>query len=882
MNRKALIILLAILFPWLACNAQVLHGRITDQSGMPMPGASVYVSGLRQGTTSNQEGFYEITLPAGTFTITWQFLGYTPVIKNISVATSDILADITLTEQLFEIPAVMVSASGKDPAYFIMRKAIGMAPFHLNQVKMYKAEVYIKGGGKIIKIPKVLQKQMKVEANETPIKEGQYYFMESVNIITFNAPDKYIHQVISSRSNIPVSESETSPMDYLEASFYQPVIAEMTISPLSPDAFSHYSYEFLGSTSQGDFVIDKIKVAPKRKSQQLFEGIIYIVEDQWAIHSLDLTNENMAGRVNVRQVYMPVEEGIWMPVSHEFRIDLAVIGVKAGASYSSAVKYLEVEPDRSLSPPSGYGTAPSNTTLTEIKTPTQKEIEKIFAKDELTARDMSRLAKLNEKNAAKDEDKSLEIKEKTTYIIDKDTLRNDSVYWEKVRPIPLTAEEVTSLPLEGPDSRTLATRDTSKLAINIGGGSEDKDKKPGIEAMKAILSGKRWQASENTMIEFDGLVSLKAASFNTVDGLVLGTGMTMAIKTGEKGRFTLSPSMKYAFGRERLMWALNAGILYNPMTSGSLYIRTGSYSNEFSPSGVNPVVNTFSTLLFRENWMKLYNSTFIIAGHSGDLANGLNLNLSAMWEHREPLENNSDFSIFQPEKEYTVNLPENPFVTSDVPGYGTLAPIDHYHASFTAELRYTPRQYYRISNGSKISAGSDYPTFTLTWKHGYNYNDTLSDHYDMLKADISRTDRFGALSEFRWRLTGGGFINRKNLQLQDMYFFNTQESPVLLNSFGDAFYLKPYYSISSPSFFAEAHIRYTTPWLLLKRLPGLSRTLMRENIGIASLWTPDYGFYSEIGYSVSEIFLMAELGIYAGFHDLAFNSAGVTLKLRFN
>jgi hypothetical protein len=115
-----------------------------------------------------------------------------------------------------------------------------------------------------------------------------------------------------------------------------------------------------------------------------------------------------------------------------------------------------------------------------------------------------------------------------------------------------------------------------------------------------------------------------------------------------------------------------------------------------------------------------------------------------------------------------------------------------------------------------------------------------------------------------------------------MYFFNTQESPVLLNSFGDAFYLKPYYSISSPSFFTEAHIRYTTPWLLLKRLPVLSRTLMRENIGIASLWTPDYGFYSEIGYSVSEIFLMAELGVYAGFHDLAFNSAGVTLKLRFN
>src|SRR5665647_930926 len=97
MNRTALIILLAIVFPSMACNAQVLHGRITDEAGMPMPGASVYVTGLRQGTTSNQDGFYEIALPAGTFTITWQFLGYTPVIRNISVEASDILADITLS-----------------------------------------------------------------------------------------------------------------------------------------------------------------------------------------------------------------------------------------------------------------------------------------------------------------------------------------------------------------------------------------------------------------------------------------------------------------------------------------------------------------------------------------------------------------------------------------------------------------------------------------------------------------------------------------------------------------------------------------------------------------------------------------------------------------
>jgi hypothetical protein len=53
-----------------------------------------------------------------------------------------------------------------------------------------------------------------------------------------------------------------------------------------------------------------------------------------------------------------------------------------------------------------------------------------------------------------------------------------------------------------------------------------------------------------------------------------------------------------------------------------------------------------------------------------------------------------------------------------------------------------------------------------------------------------------------------------------MHYFNTQSSPVLLNNYEDAFYLAPVYSMAARTGFAEAHARYTTPTLLLKRLPG--------------------------------------------------------------
>ncbi len=40
----------------------------------------------------------------------------------------------------------------------------------------------------------------------------------------------------------------------------------------------------------------------------------------------------------------------------------------------------------------------------------------------------------------------------------------------------------------------------------------------------------------------------------------------------------------------------------------------------------------------------------------------------------------------------------------------------------------------------------------------------------MIMAEINRTSRYGPLNEFRWRIRGGTFFRKENLQFQDMYF----------------------------------------------------------------------------------------------------------------
>jgi len=405
MNRKILLSLIILLYSYLS-NGQVLKGTITNEAGDPVPYSTVYIQELRQGTTANARGDYELKLPEGKYLVTYQSLGYSPVFYNITLPEGTVTRNVILSVQFYEIPEVRISASGEDPAYNIMRKAIGMAPYYLNYINSYKAEVYIKGNMVFNRIPKLIQRSVRMEtgnhpsSGSIPIKQGEVYMMESFNEIEFTAPDRYFQRVISVNSTFPDQGDNISPMDIIQASFYQPVLADIAISPLSPQAFSYYKFKYLGATLQGNNTVIKIQVKPKVKSQQLFDGIIYIIEDLWCLHSVDLTNENLAGRLNIEQLYIPVGQDIWMPVSLKFEMEISILGIKADASYGTSLKYTDVKPNLSLKKPA---TTPINgKEITSADVPpndqafskNQEKMEKIMEKDKLTNRDMLAMARI--------------------------------------------------------------------------------------------------------------------------------------------------------------------------------------------------------------------------------------------------------------------------------------------------------------------------------------------------------------------------------------------------------------------------------------------------------------------------------------------------------
>ncbi len=90
-----------------------LSGYITDgDSGETLIGATVYISALQQGTTTNEYGFYSITLPAGTYKAEFSYVGFESVFRDVELS-----GNRTVTVELgvgVKLEEVVVSSSAAD------------------------------------------------------------------------------------------------------------------------------------------------------------------------------------------------------------------------------------------------------------------------------------------------------------------------------------------------------------------------------------------------------------------------------------------------------------------------------------------------------------------------------------------------------------------------------------------------------------------------------------------------------------------------------------------------------------------------------------------------------------------------------------------------
>lgn len=96
-----------------------LKGKVTDEkSGEPLIGVNIYLNNSTIGTTTNNDGFYELNIPDGRFEIVVSIIGYYPESQFIYITKGSARQiDFTLKEKIYLMNQVQIEDQYSDEWY---------------------------------------------------------------------------------------------------------------------------------------------------------------------------------------------------------------------------------------------------------------------------------------------------------------------------------------------------------------------------------------------------------------------------------------------------------------------------------------------------------------------------------------------------------------------------------------------------------------------------------------------------------------------------------------------------------------------------------------------------------------------------------------------
>jgi hypothetical protein len=846
-----------------------IRGTIKADDGSVLPFATIFVVQAETGTTTNENGYYEIQLPEGSYDLVYQYLGYASQTRQVKIGSDFTELNITLSIQATFLPNVTVHAGDEDPAYTIMRKAIAKAKYHTQQLDGYSAKVYVKGAGKLKDYPWLAKKTLEKEG----IEKDRVYVSESVSLIKYTRPKKFEEKVISIRSD--GKDNNTSPNGYIFGSFYEPEIAE-TISPLSPKAFSYYKFEYLGTFKDRNYDVSKIKVTPRSKGDNVVEGVIYLVEGWWSIHSVDLTTTRLGIKVAIKGVYAPIEDKAWLPVSHQFKVDGKIFGFEFEYKYLATVSDYKIKLNPELhvekmevidekiekeeAKEIQKKQAAKNTKSKKSEDQTKKLQERLASGQEITRKELKTIVKDYEKQERK-ELKEPEVISNVEFKIDSGAFKKDSSYWAEVRPIPLTKEEVKGY--EKMDSISLIEQ--KKQA----GDTLKKSKHEGFQPWD-ILIGDNYKISKHSNFK----IHTPLGGFNTVEGfnIIYRLSFGTIFQDTNKTRFTISPVLRYAFEREKLTGFLNFTLrnkIYRLKLEGGEYIKQ---YNQDEP--IHHFVNTFTTLFLEENLMKIYERQYIDLSYRRKLNQFFSVQTAWSWMQRNELFNITDYKWVNRKsvEGYTPNRPVNEELAK------TNFPK---HQAFIGSLNVVARPWlkFRIRNGEKHEIRNSSPTFTLDYRKGFD-NVLGSDvNFDQMEVGVKHEVKIGVRGNLDFDLKAGAFLNASKMFFMDYKHFLGNRTPFSTTDPVGSFRLLDYYAFSTNDKYFSANLHYHFRRFLLTSLAYVRLAGIRENIFLNYLATPTSKNYTEVGYSIDGILRIFRLEAAASFYNGQYKDYGFRIGI---
>ncbi|MEO1624012.1 MAG: DUF5686 family protein, partial [Bacteroidota bacterium] len=501
---------------------------------------------------------------------------------------------------------------------------------------------------------------------------------------------------------------------------------------------------------------NKIALLPKRAEDPAFGGYIYIVEDLWNIYSVDLTLTGAA---------------IKQPVLDTLKIKQVHVPIKEPDQWMILSQTIEFTFE--VFGFKGHG-----------------NFTGVFSDYELNPTFPAGFFN-NEVFKVQEEanDRSL-------------------TYWDSLRPIPLTQVEVEDYVKKDSLQRIWESKEYKDSIDKINNK---------FEVIK-LLFGYQYSNSYKRRY-WTVQAPLTTVQYNTVQGYYGDLRLTYRQEYDRYNMrwFSISPALQYGLADNEFRGSLTFNYNFNRTHNTFLSVSGGRETAQINNR--NPISrthNTYWSLLFRRNFLKIYDKDFLKVNFAHEIANGLKFFGAVEYSERSPLENNTDFSYFDQDREFTSN---QPLGGNDC----SLCISNHKAFTTSVSLRWRPGQKYMSYPGRKYVLETKYPEILLSYKRAFGLDSDFLD-YDLLRLRIKDEVSLGIYGWTEWRVEGGVFLSTERIQLTDFGHFRGNQ--ILLsnpNNYLSGFFNLPYYEYSTSESYVQFNLQHHFGGIILDKIPLLRK-----------------------------------------------------------
>jgi hypothetical protein len=866
-----------------AASAGIIKGKVSGAGGEGLAFANVAVRGSATSTGSNDQGQYQLRLEAGNYQLVFQYVGYRPRTETVRVPAGDstLVLNVALAPESYNLTEVTVRGSDRDPAYAIIQQAQQWRSYHQREVATFQARLYIKS---LIRLSETPSKVFGLFKMGPDIKPGILYLSESLSDIRFTQPNTIKERMISSRVS---GDSRGISFNRAQGglNFYDNVLKPSFsqrgfVSPIASNSFLFYQYELVGTSQQGGELVHKIKLIPRRRTDPVFTGFIYIVDGSWRIHSVDLrltkdAQLDYVDDLHIEQLFAPAPgvPHVWSLQSQKLSVTFSAFGFK-GSGYATAVfsNYNHVVATYPAPPEVKKAPATAGTPIVAAAPPvvapvTTKELTRQIKRQKPDLSGLSQQVRRQVKQARRDSirnDPFAPMKSGEVMLVEKGVNERDSSYWSQIRPVPLTDEEKLDY----------HKKDSSEVIRNSRPYQDSLDRKRNeFTPAKLLLSGYTYR---NTFKKRSIAVQpiFNELQYNTVEGYVLNAEATYTRRTDDRRFVTLTPTLRYGFSNQQLQPSLTINWQLDPVKLRQVGLTAGRTVENFDRnSQLTPFINSVYSLLANRNYAKLYRRDGAELSYLWEPVNGLTVRGAASYFDRHELENTSTYLWNDVEgRAFTSNQP----VAEEAPegtGFGRSKA-----ATLILSVSYRPGTTYITRPDGKYNLGSKYPLFNAQLRQGLGGVLGANVRYTLLQASVRQTIQLGLLGTSAYEATLGGFVgSQANLTFADFRHFSGNRT--LLTGNFSQFQLLDYYQYSTRNSYFEGHFNHHFNGFIFNKIPLLKALKWQEVLSLNYLQTSQSGPYLELGAGIEHIFKLGRIDFFTSLQRGQHVGSGIRLGL---